>query len=429
MLLRQRVYLMMAGLNMAQLFPVPATIHFRPDQDTCEPCNVPLQVQKTRLGKRAATPPWPSVSLPSTKRYSGALPACASVHHSEELRGIIPPGANFGYDIMVFVGRMLFLQFKGYQDIREALRERNIIPSASEIAVLAKRFVLSMGMLHRSLQTDIQAAMQMNGGNILHLDGTCEGASPHLISVLDGMSEIVLESRKLSSENAEDLEPFLQNLRSQYGEPRAVVSDMGKGFALAIAKVFPAIPAYICHFHFLKAVGTELLGEENDSIRSSLRAHKVRASLLATRERLEARIATAIPGLDAVIDGVAGHPLSPDCPRGDVPTAAAYALVSWALNSDSEGDGLGFPFDQSYLEFYRRIVELYRRMEELFHLHLQGDWKENRCYGWVLHDLHSVIIDTKLKETVVRMEEKGHRLQPFAHSHADRPAASEAGTQ
>ncbi|MEI6388457.1 MAG: hypothetical protein WCQ50_17705 [Spirochaetota bacterium] len=128
---------------------------------------------------------------------------------------------------MVFVGRMLFLQFKGYREIREALRERNIILSASEIAVLAKRFVLSMGMLHRSLQTDIQAAMQMNGGYILHLDGTCEGASPHLISVLDGMSEIVLESRKLSSENAEDLEPFLQNIRSQYGEPRAVVSDMG----------------------------------------------------------------------------------------------------------------------------------------------------------------------------------------------------------
>lgn len=344
MLLRQRVDLMMAGLNMAQLFPVPPTIHFRPEEDTCEPCNVPLQVQKTRLGKRAATLAIGEFAVHETVLW---CPTCASVHHSEELRGIIPPGANFGYDIMVFVGRMLFLQFKGYQDIREALR--------------------------------------------------------------DG--------------------PFLQNLRSQYGEPRAVVSDMGKGFALAIAKVFPAIPAYICHFHFLKAVGTELLGEENDSIRSSLRAHKVRASLLATRERLEARIATAIPGLDAVIDGVAGHPLSPDCPRGDVPTAAAYALVSWALNSDSEGDGLGFPFDQSYLEFYRRIVELYRRMEELFHLHLQGDWKENRCYGWVLHDLHSVIIDTKLKETVVRMEEKGHRLQPFAHCHADRPAASEAGTQ
>jgi hypothetical protein len=401
MLLRQRIDQMVTHLNMAQLFPVPVTIHFRPDQDTCEPCNVPLQVQKTRLGKRAAT-----LAIGEFAVHETVLrcPACASVYHSEELRGIIPSGANFGYDIIVFVGRMLFLQCKGFKEIREALRERNILLSASEIAVLAKRFVLYLGMLHRSLREDIQAAMQLQGGYILHLDGTCEGASPHLISVLDGMSEIVLENRKLASENAEDLEPFLQGIRSQYGDPVAVVSDMGKGFALAITGVFPSIPAFICHFHFLKALGTELLGEEHDSIRASLRFHKVRTSLLATRKRLGNMTATG--GLDAVIEGVAGHPLSPACPLGEVPAAAAYALISWALDSGSEGDGLGFPFDQSYLEFYRRIVELYMRMQELFPLHLRRNWRETRCYGWVLHDLHGVIMDTKLRATAARMEEK-----------------------
>lgn len=402
-LLRERVDLMMTHLNMAQLFPVPATIHFCSDQDTCGPCHVPLQVQKTRLGKRAAT-----LAIGEFAVHETVLrcPRCAAVYPSTELRGIIPSGANFGYDIIVYVGRMLFLQCRGYQEIREALRERNIILSASEIAVLAKRFVLYLGMLHRSLKKDIQSAMQLRGGYILHLDGTCEGASPHLISVLDGMSEIVLENRKLSSENTEDLEPFLQSIRSQYGEPVAVVSDMGKGIALAIAGVFPHIPAFICHFHFLKAVGTELLGEEHDSIRTALRNHKVRASLQATRKRLEKMIATAIPGLDAVIEGVAGHPLSHSCPLGDIPAAAAYALVTWALDSGSEGDGLGFPFDQSYLVFYRRIVELHQRMKELFSIRLQEEWRENRCYGWVIHDLHNVIMDTKLKVTAARMEEK-----------------------
>ncbi len=403
MLLRERVDALMAHLDMAQLFPVPVTIHFRPDQDTCEPCNVPLQVLKTRLGKRAAT-----LAIGEFAVHETILrcPRCSAVFHSAELRGIIPPGANFGYDLSVFVGRMLFLQCKGFKEIREALRERNIILSGSEIAVLAKRFVLSLGMLHRSLREDIRSAMRLRGGYILHLDGTCEGASPHLISVLDGMSEIVLGNRKLASENAEDLEPFLQGIRSQYGDPVAVVSDMGKGFAMAIAGVFPGIPAYICHFHFLKAVGTELLGEEHDSIRASLRAHKVRASLLATRKRLESMIVASIPGLDAVIEGVAGHPLGPACPLGEVPAAAAYSLISWALDSGSEGDGLGFPFDQSYLEFYRRIVELHLRLQELFPLQLRGDWKENRCYGWVLHDLHGVTMDAKLKETAARMEEK-----------------------
>ena len=49
--------------------------------------------------------------------------------------------------------------------------------------------------------------------SILHLDGTCEGGSPHLISAIDGITEIVLENIKLPSENAADLIPFLEEIK------------------------------------------------------------------------------------------------------------------------------------------------------------------------------------------------------------------------
>jgi len=101
----------------------------------------------------------------------------------------------------------------------------------------------------------------MNGGYILHLDGTCDGATPHLISVLDGITEIVLDNEKLSSENAEQLIPLLQGVKRAYGVPLAVVSDMGKGIALAVQTVFPHARHFICHYHFLKAVGKNLLAD------------------------------------------------------------------------------------------------------------------------------------------------------------------------
>ena len=97
----------------------------------------------------------------------------------------------------------MFLRCRNYQEIRLDLRRRNVRISESEISFLAKKFVLYLGLLHRSVQRKTKKYMHMNGGYILHLDGTCDGGSPHLISVLDGITEIVLDNRKLPSENAE----------------------------------------------------------------------------------------------------------------------------------------------------------------------------------------------------------------------------------
>ena len=139
-------------------------------------------------------------------------PVCAGVFRSPELRAVIPENCNFGYDIIVFIGKSLFLRSCNYQQIRLELQRKNIRISESEIAFLAKKFVLYVGLLHRSVQRKTRKYMHMNGGYMLHLDGTCDGGSPHLISVLDGITEIVLDNVKLPSENSEDLIPFLQSM-------------------------------------------------------------------------------------------------------------------------------------------------------------------------------------------------------------------------
>ena len=226
------------------LFPSPVVIHFTPERTTCPVCHESLNVLKTKPGKRSATLAIGNFIAHETVCY---CPRCGRVFCSTELRTLIPEHCNFGYDIIVFIGESLFLRCRNYQQIRLELQQRNIGISESEIAFLAKKFVLYLGVAHRLAQRKTKKYMRMNGGYILHLDGTCDGGSPHLISVLDGITEIVLANRKLPSENAEDLIPFLQSIKKAYGVPLAVVSDMGKGIAVAVGKVFRKVPAFICH--------------------------------------------------------------------------------------------------------------------------------------------------------------------------------------
>ena len=226
---------MLQNITSANLFSSAPVIHFTPERSTCSRCHTKLKVQKTRAGKRAAALAIGDFIAHETVYY---CPECRKVFHSTELRTLIPEHCDFGYDIIVFIGESLFLQCRNYQEIRRELLKRNVVISESEIAFEAKKFVLYLGLLHKAVRRKTKKYMKMNGGYIFHLDGTCDGGSPHLISALDGITEIVLDNKKLLSENAEDLIPFLKSTKKAYGVPLAVVSDMGKGIAVAVKEVF-----------------------------------------------------------------------------------------------------------------------------------------------------------------------------------------------
>ena len=83
----------------------------------------------------------------------------------------------------------------------------------------------------------IKNLMSKGGGYILHLDATCEGDSPHLMTGLDEITEIVLGNVKLSSEKAEKIIPFLLNIKKLYGDPIATVHDMGMSLLAFNSKV------------------------------------------------------------------------------------------------------------------------------------------------------------------------------------------------
>ena len=95
-----------------------------------------------------------------------------------------------------------------------------------------------------------------------------------------------------------------------------------------------------------------------------------------------------------------------ECPLASVPGQAAYTLIRWVLDAGAEGAGCGFPFDHTHLVFYRRLQELGRQLHRLFRIRLQGDWRENRVYSGISHDLPGVLRDRVLREAAQRMQEK-----------------------
>lgn len=171
---------------------------------------------------------------------------CGHTYRSEKLRDLVPPGANFGYDVMVYAGTALFLRYCNEEEVVAELAKKNVRISPREVSLLGMKFIMYLAIAHQQCVPDITADMQTRGGYICHLDATCEGGNPLLMSSIDSLSDIVLGNVKLPAEDEAHIVPFLKRIRDAYGIPLALVHDMGAGILKAVATVFPKVPDFIC---------------------------------------------------------------------------------------------------------------------------------------------------------------------------------------
>jgi len=380
------------------LFVQPPLIDFTDPPTLPQPLTVSLQVLKTRTRKVTTLPLGQWIA----RETIWSDPATHQVYASADLRRLVAPGCNYGYDVLVYVGRKLFVEAQPVRQILTELARRHVHLSASTVAQLGRRFIVLLALAHRRCAAGLQQAMSLQGGYILHLDATYEDKSPMLMTGMDAVMEIVLGNIKLPSEKADGIVPFLRQLKQCFGPPLASVHDMSKGILAAIQEVFPGIPDFICHFHFLRDLGKDLLGAEYDRLRQRLQTH-------GTVGQLRARLRTWQKQIDAdaqLRQTLAQLPASgwPTQPLSQAPLLAAYLLAHWILAGLQQGQGYGFPFDRPLLALARRAQEVYAQIQSLLALNSSEVWRRNLPFHHLGRDLHDLVSDRPLGHTLNRLE-------------------------
>ena len=386
-------------MSASNLFPEKPTIYFASDISTC--CNKSLQVQKTRSRTVATL----DIGEFGVRETVLVCKECDGIYISDELSKLVPPRCKFGFDVLIYVGKAIFLQCRNDKEIIQQLWSKNIRISSSEIAYLAKKFIIYLALAHRQSSRKIKKNMAIRGGYILHLDATCDGESPHLMSGLDEITEIILHNVKLPSESAEKIIPFLRDIKQSYNNPLAVVSDMGKGISNAVEKVFPGLPQFICHYHFLRDIGGDLFGEENDIIRKRLTFHGIQG-VLRTKIKQFKKIIDIHPGLVECLSTNLENGRIEQSTLEQMPVATAYTLALWALEGKKQTHGYGFPFDRPYLVFYQRLKTLFSECQKLQKISMPVQTGNKNPFFVVCKLLRNTISDTTLRKKVLQMQEK-----------------------
>ncbi len=247
----------------------------------------------------------------------------------------------------------------------------------------------------------IKEYIRMQGGYILHLDATCKGDSPKLVSSIDALSDFVLYSAKVKSENKDDLVIFLEEIKKRFGSPLSVMSDMGKGIEAAVKEVFGDVPHYICHFHFLKACGVMLFKKENTDLFNTLSNAAISGNLKTMRREMSKKFGDiSLNEIEDFFEKIKNHKtihLSQEI--------STYYLILWILDHDSEGDSYGFPFDQSCLYFFFRLKEAYTMIKQIFKLYPRNK-KTCKTLRTLYNKIKVVVEDSSSEKLVERYKIK-----------------------
>ena len=436
------------SISAINLFPEIPTRRFEPERLECL-CNGKLKALKTHY-RLAATFEIGEFHVCETIKH---CEDCGRVYRSEELKDLVPHSSKFGFDVLVHVGKAIFLRCRNEEEVQSEIKEKNIRTiSLSEIRYLARKFIIYLALAHKESSSKLREMIQNRGGYILHVDSMCDGNSPHLMSGLDELSKIILGNVKLPTEKADKIIPFFEKLKTTFGNPLAIVSDMSKAILNAAGQVFKKILHFICHYHFLRDIGKDLFGKENDILRNRLKHHGIQGLLLKqaahnkngvdkypdlindfvaameeTTEQESPFTKTNSVAGEFVPAGTAKEVANNMIFNKRSAQAAAYTMIQWAVNGKKEGNGYGFPFDRPHLNFYQRLKSLYSISERLQRISLPDCIKSKHPFYKISAVLENTLKDKKLLAAVALMQEKSPVFDRLRDAMRIAPPTGKAG--
>ena len=194
---------------------------------------------------------------------------------------------------------------------------------------------------------------------------------------------------------------FLKKIKNRLGVPLAVVSDMAKAIKSAVKSVFGDIAHYICHFHFLQAIGLTLFDNECSALRKALSKAAVAGNLKTLRGKMSNKF-DGIP-----ISEIETFLQKPeDFGKALIASQlAVYYLILWILDFGSNADGYGFPFDHRHLNFYNRLKTAHSLIKKVIPLYSIKN--KNRNIVWKLyHEIKEIVENSVLEKKIKQYEIK-----------------------
>jgi hypothetical protein len=156
-------------------------------------------------------------------------------------------------------------------------------------------------------------------------------------------------ARLIRSENQEDVAQILKEICKLFGKPHAVVSDLSPALRAAICEVFGKdFPHILCQFHFLKDVAKDILNAEHVKLKILLTSSSVSRKLNAFRKKIKLLISNE-KQQDLVTD-----------------YEQIFAMAEWVSDYKSELNAEGFPFDLTWLCYYKRCLQQLENIREIF---------------------------------------------------------------
>ena len=217
------------------------------------------------------------------------------------------PGSSFGLDVVTAIGAMRFRDDASFPRIHARLAERGVPISPMSVQNQFRNYLALCSCQAGLKDPKLLEVLRRQGVIVPVIDGVQFGeGDPVLYLIIDAISKRPLFGKELFCRSADDLVPFIRQIKEIDVPILAVVSDKEKGLVPAIEEALPGTPhprplgqaappkepdlRQLCQLHYvgnaakpmdedLKALGAEIRACEHDlrACERRLLKHKRRA--------------------------------------------------------------------------------------------------------------------------------------------------------
>jgi hypothetical protein len=203
-----------------------------------------------------------------------------------------------------------------------------------------------------------------------------------------------------------------------FGPPVSYTSDLGKGMMLATSAAVAASTAataplqFLCHTHFVKAVGKDILGKDHDSLAASLKALDVKSRLGGIAKQIGHKLCGHVSNVRVDIVAWTKKGSVPPLPDGTLGIGIARMICQWVLDYTADCGALRFPFVLPSLCLFNRCELALQAITNIrtsaVYYYAVARWLER-----IQKLLQAVVSDPSVRGTAKALGQKAHIFGGF----------------